>query len=406
MRQYTLIFCLLLGMSFSAKSQISFKDSSWTWKAMLAEAKAQNKLIFMDAYAVWCGPCKWMTKNVFSVPEVGQLYNRNFVNAYIDMERGEGVALRKQYNVRYYPTYLFINGDGEVVHKVVGQTDTISFIQHGLDAISPTRNLLYLSRHAGDHTAGYLKALKNAYDLAEAGKVALASLEAQPPSTWIEAANWELINDYVKDASSAPFLYVVENEKAFAERYGQDEVAQKLYSTFLAWPINYVSYPEQGKALLDEKGFSAFMEKLEKSSYAKKDEIRAKSQLTIHYALRDWNKYAAVVNRMLSAKLIPMNIQGGDWLYGYAQNIQRFAAENKQAVKAATAWAKLLTTDIPGLNANQKVLYLDLYATLLEQKGDHDIAVDVRRSLDKEKLEAAKAGRPFQMLVKPAAPGK
>lgn len=372
---------------------------------MLAEAKKDNKLIFMDAYAVWCGPCKWMTKNVFSVPEVGQLFNRNFVNAYIDMEKGEGITLRKQYNIRFYPTYLFINGDGEVVHKVVGQTDTASFIQHGLDAISPKRNLLYLSQHTTENVPAYLNALQSAYELAEASKVALTYLEAQQPSAWMEAANWELIKEHVKDASSTPFLYLTEHEADYGKRYGQEEVEQKIYSTFLAWPQQYISYQDKGKAVLDENGFKDFMEKLEKTSYAKKDEIRSKSKLTIHYSLRDWDKYADVVNRMLAAKLIPMNVTGGDWLYGYAQSIHRFAGENKKALKEGTAWAKILTKDIPGLNANKKVIYLDLYANLLEQKGDHDMAATVRKSLDKEKLEAAKSGMSFQML-KPITPTK
>lgn len=403
MKGYTFILCLLLTAAFPAKSQIAFRDSSWTWKAMLAEAKQENKLIFMDAYAVWCGPCKWMTKNVFSVPEVGQLFNRNFINAYIDMEKGEGIALRKQYNIRFYPTYLFINGDGEVVHKVVGQTDTASFLQHGLDAISPKRNLLYLSRNAAENTHAYLKALQAAYELTEASKVALAYLEARSPSAWMEAANWELLKEHVKDASSAPFLYLTEHEADFAGRYGQEDVAQKIYSTFLAWPQQYISYPEKSKAVLDERGFSDFLGKLEKSSYAKKDEIKAKAKLTVHYSLRDWSKYTDVVNRMLKANLIPMNVTGGDWLYSYAQSIHRFAGEDKKAVKEAAAWAKLLTTDIPGLNANKKVIYLDLYANLLEQQGDHDLAANVRKHLDKEKLEAAKSGMPFQML-KPITP--
>lgn len=405
MKAYTIIFCLLLSLSFPAKSQIAFRDSSWTWKAMLAEAKQQNKLIFMDAYAVWCGPCKWMTKNVFSVPEVGQVFNRNFINAYIDMEKGEGVALRKQYNIRFYPTYLFINGDGEVVHKVVGQTDTVSFIQHGLDAISPKRNLLYLSRHATENTPAYLKALQDAYEQAEASKVALSWLEAQPANTWIEAANWEMLKEYVKDASSAPFLYLTAHAADFGKRYGQEEVEQKIYSTFLKWPQQYISYPDKGKAVLDEQGFRDFLDKLEQTSYAKKAEVKAKAKLTVHYSLRDWNKYTDVVNRMLSAKLIPMNATGGDWLYGYAQSIHRFGGENKKALKEATAWAKLLTTDIPGLNANQKVIYLDLYANLLEQKGDHDLAANVRKNMDKEKLKAAKSGMSFQML-KPITPTK
>ena len=41
----------------------------------------------------------------------------------MDMEKGEGVELAKKYNVKAYPTYLFINGDGEVVHRVLGYVE-------------------------------------------------------------------------------------------------------------------------------------------------------------------------------------------------------------------------------------------------------------------------------------------
>jgi hypothetical protein len=182
-------------------------------------------------------------------------------------------------------------------------------------------------------------------------------------------------------------------------------VEQKIYSTFLSWPLQYISYPEKGKAVLDEQGFKDFLGKLDHTSYAKKEEIKAKAKLTVLYSLRDWNKYTDVVNGMLKEKLIPMNATGGDWLYGYAQSIHRFGEENKKALKEATAWAKLLATDIPGLNANQKVIYLDLYANLLEQKGDRKLAADIRKSMDKQKLEAAKSGMSFQML-KPITPTK
>jgi hypothetical protein len=344
-----------------------------------------------------------MTKNVFGVKEVGNLYNRNFVNAYIDMEKGEGITLRQKYNVRAYPTYLFINGDGEVVHRVVGSTDTVKFIQHGLDALSPVRNLLYLQRNYAanqkdyNYVLSYLKALSAAYETKEAGSIALEYLNTQEPATWMEKNNWAVLQDFVTDATSAPFLYLVNNAGDFSKRYDAKEVGPKVHQTFLAWPQQYISYPDKGKAVLDEKGYHDFQQKLKESKYPAKEEVLAKADLTIYFATREWSKYTRVVNHMLAAKLIPMTFVGGDWLYSYAQNVNRFA-EDKKAVAEATSWAKLISTDIPDLKPQQKVLYLDLYASLLEKKGDKALAANVRKDLDKEKVEAARRSTGFMPM--------
>ena len=71
---------------------------------MLEQAKKENKLIFMDCYTSWCGPCKMLAKEVFTDPDVAAFFNEKFVNAKVDMEKGEGPALKKQYGVNAFPT--------------------------------------------------------------------------------------------------------------------------------------------------------------------------------------------------------------------------------------------------------------------------------------------------------------
>jgi thioredoxin-related protein len=61
-----------------------------------------------------------MAKNIFTLKSVGDHYNANFVNAKIDMEKGEGIDIAKKYDVKVFPTYLFIDGNGELVHRTVG----------------------------------------------------------------------------------------------------------------------------------------------------------------------------------------------------------------------------------------------------------------------------------------------
>jgi len=107
-----------------------FKGS---WKEALAAAKSQNKLIFMDAYASWCGPCKWMAANSFTDKAVGDFFNKNFINVKMDMEKGEGPGLASTYKVGAYPTLFFIDGSGKLVKTSVGALDAAALLSLGKD---------------------------------------------------------------------------------------------------------------------------------------------------------------------------------------------------------------------------------------------------------------------------------
>ena len=100
-----------------------------TWEEALAEAKAKDKVIFIDAYTTWCGPCKMMAKNVFTDIEVGTFFNQNFINVKLDMEKELGLSLKSKLNVRVYPTLLFIDGSENVVHKAVGALPKPEFLK-------------------------------------------------------------------------------------------------------------------------------------------------------------------------------------------------------------------------------------------------------------------------------------
>lgn len=118
-----------------AQESIQFQDIPF--KDLIAKAKKENKIVFIDAYASWCGPCKLMEKNVFTKKSVGDYYNANFVNARFDMEKGEGREIASKYGVRSYPTYLFLNGDGELISQNLGYMEESVFLTMAQDINSP-----------------------------------------------------------------------------------------------------------------------------------------------------------------------------------------------------------------------------------------------------------------------------
>jgi thioredoxin 1 len=91
-----------------------------SWNEALQLAKKENKLIFLDIYATWCGPCKKLKKNSFSNAEVGKFYNVNFINVSLDGEQGDGAMLANQYSLSGYPSLLFIDATGKIVTATFG----------------------------------------------------------------------------------------------------------------------------------------------------------------------------------------------------------------------------------------------------------------------------------------------
>jgi len=102
-----------------------------TWGSALAQARKDNKLVFLDANATWCPPCKALKKRTFTDSAVGKFYNEHFINVDMNMEVGEGKTVAAKYAVNAYPTLIFVNGKGEIVKKTTGFMHPAEFLALG-----------------------------------------------------------------------------------------------------------------------------------------------------------------------------------------------------------------------------------------------------------------------------------
>ena len=114
--------------------QIDFIENSWN--EALKQAAAQNKYIFVDAYATWCGPCKMLKATTFKNNKVAEFYNSNFINVAIDMEKGQGPALAAQWGLRAYPTLIIFNAKGKPVYGTEGFMRPDDLIKFGVQALN------------------------------------------------------------------------------------------------------------------------------------------------------------------------------------------------------------------------------------------------------------------------------
>lgn len=108
---------------------INFVEPNWA-KALL-EAKKQNKMIFVDAYTTWCGPCRMLKKNTFTDKAAGEFFNKNFINIALDMESGDGIAFGEKYMIRAYPTLLIVDPDQKSVSVSEGYINPAQLIEFG-----------------------------------------------------------------------------------------------------------------------------------------------------------------------------------------------------------------------------------------------------------------------------------
>ena len=111
-------------------------------KDVMAKAKKENRLIFIDAYTDYCQPCMLMVKNVFSLNAVADFYNQNFIN--LKMHFGKEKELAEKYGTSGYPAFLFINGDGKLVYMESGYTEGDEFIGYGKTALEKAKGIEYI----------------------------------------------------------------------------------------------------------------------------------------------------------------------------------------------------------------------------------------------------------------------
>jgi len=118
----------------SSATGISFQNI--TLQKALTEARQQHKLVFLNAYAVWCIPCKHLKMETFQSPQVASLVNRKCISIDVDVEKGEGIAIAKRYQIQAHPLVLIINPEGKVVKRILGYRDAGNF----LSEIKPVLN--------------------------------------------------------------------------------------------------------------------------------------------------------------------------------------------------------------------------------------------------------------------------
>ncbi len=91
------------------------------------EAGHSNKIVLVDFYTTWCGPCKMLDKNTWTDPQVIHLLEQKTVALRVDAEKE--TALSGRYKIQAYPSVLLIKPDGTEIDRLVGYRDPKGFME-------------------------------------------------------------------------------------------------------------------------------------------------------------------------------------------------------------------------------------------------------------------------------------
>ncbi len=328
MKKITLfIAALFISGAIIAQDGIQFvKDKSWN--DILSMAKESEKLIFVDAYTTWCGPCKKMSKEIFPQKEVGNYYNDQFINVKMDMEKGEGLNLAQEYNVRAYPTLLFINAEGVLVHRIAGYMVAEEFIALGRQANNPEMTLSAMDKkyEDGERDADFLYSYTEArYNAADGSHAKIADEYLKTQKDWNSEKNMEFMFQYINDPKSKAFMHIIKNRKEFSKVFGDRMVTQKIQNLI----YNQIYYSDP-KPTMDQ------VEKIYQKYYPEKaDLLFANYKMSYHRQLGDREGYAkAAIDRF-------DNIPCDDYSeYNEAAWTFYEVIKDEDQLKKALGWAK------------------------------------------------------------------
>ncbi len=300
MKTILALFTFLFTINLSSAQGVEFFHG--TFAEAQEEAKAQGKLIFMDAYAVWCGPCKMMTRNVFPQEAVGAFFNANFINLKVDMEKGEGIDLRREYGVTAYPTLLIIDANGKVVESIRGARQADALISWAKAATLPNETMV--------------KKLQDKYDNGDRSQSLMRNL-IQVKSAY-QQDYMDLFSEYITSLSA-------------------EDIVKKENANFIFEQTTSINSPglkiikEYSDYFIDLKGENAFNNKWKTIAQSSADEAIKNKDINLLNESIDFLKKNKVSNYKELSSEIQVNYYGktNDWI-NYDKAITKHLAKYKK----------------------------------------------------------------------------
>jgi thioredoxin-related protein/tetratricopeptide (TPR) repeat protein len=393
-----LTIALLLSSTFVYAQQqkgIRFQHGL-TWAQVKQKAKAEHKYIFVDGFTTWCVPCRMMANTIFPQQKTGDFFNKNFINISLQFDRTkkDNAEVRRWYNdakiiqttykVSAYPTFLFFNPDGDLVHTIIGGTNSADdFIAKSKPALDPATQFSGLQKQfeEGNKESQFLLKLIKAARQTNNGVIEIAAI-----NTYL-ASQKDLLTDqnlkFIAKATSKstdPGFDVLLNHADKLDAAAGEGKSALIINDIAFDEILLPEFRKDGKKTDYGGGMVMYSGEVNKSidwaavqsKVAAKYPNQANDIITcgkpIYYQwLGDWPQFVIAVNAYT------LKPKGFDY-----QKLNNFFAwtvytssDDKECIKAAMSWAKIADEADTSHNPGYKITY----ANLLYKSGEKDEAI-------------------------------
>lgn len=338
-----------------------------SWSELLAHAQQKNKPIFVDVYASWCGPCKRMAAQVFTQPAVGNFYNQNYINYKIDAEKGEGPEVAQKFSVNAYPTLLYVNNQGDLIHKIVGGRNPQDLVTEGKRGLVDPAKLKALTQKYLDgnitdaETRDYILTLFLS-DKPEYDQVAEKYFGTMKPETFKQPENLELAFNIAVNPNSNAFQRFVQNKATFANTYTNATVDERILTASYA-------HLESAVKTRNEAQLKKATDLAKSTIDAKKGASQADFyQMQYYEATENWDKYLKSASTFVEKHVNLKDEKSANTLNNIAWSFFEHT-NDKKILKKAEKWAA------QSVNLDSKFYNNDTYANILAKLGKKKEAI-------------------------------
>ncbi|MEM7571392.1 MAG: thioredoxin family protein [Bacteroidota bacterium] len=345
------LFMLLAGLAVATPGQaLTIIDQDLA--AAQSMAKDQNKLVLIDFYTTWCGPCKHFSRTLENNPEFAEAIAENFVMLKYDAEN-DTHGLTRKYHVSAYPTFAVLSADMRLLHKSFGYSDEESYLE-------------FLDEGIALHDKGeFIRGVSNQMDLDYPQfYVDFMAGTARPTPEQLEEY-WSANEDKTDEVSFAVistagateevYAYYLENIDTYRDLYGKvdaNDIVQTICVKKLYGAIN----EGDAQAWADAAAFT------EENLGEEGTQLLAYLAPNWYQKQNDWAGLGTYVDEQIEAGVIELGM-----INGIAWSVYQ-SCDDQVIIEKAIEWMTPVIEQQPDFST------LDTYAWLYYKNGQLDKA--------------------------------
>lgn len=354
MKRIATMMLALMSLTTAMAQGIAFEPEGTTLEQASVKAKAEKKLIFMDAYTTWCGPCKMMAREVFPQAKVGEAMNPKFISVKIDMESAYGAPLAKRLQVTAFPTFIIFNEDAQEIGRFLGGSNADEFLKK-IEEKSKDNSSAQLEERwkSGDRDPQFLKqylaTLSAAYKTTEASAVAEALLDGKAETFAADSTLCQIFMRNIINPFSPSFIYTAQHPDVLAAALGnQMPVQMKIRNVLGNYQRQLINEQEDGTVSLDQAQFDKFVALLNTLNVSDADHYRLQTLITLSEKQKDLKSYVGYVKEYLANPAL----EAGDMQL--AQWARPFSAADESAKPYREQMKKILKKRVEDIKKGKR----------------------------------------------------